>query len=454
MDTYYEKYLKYKNKYIVLKKSLQYGGNVNDNIDFFFNYNAVKDQTIEKYDNFSNLFLVNGSIKKIGNPSENGFIDKLNFRNKIDSATFDCILKTSLSKDADNNFYEYTVGLCINKIKTFLPNFLYTFNYGNIKFDLKMLLKSSKEFTDLEKFSNDLELKNIKEKDILSYSNISNGCKTNDVSSIMLEYLPASVNFETLTKNKKFIDNYNIEIFNILFQVYAALSCLKNVYTHYDLHVGNVMFVEVPEDKTVLITYSINGKPYHLYTHFIPVIIDYGRSHINCLELDSIIFSKIFSEIACENPDCNTKSKPICNTVPNGLIINKNSNDNYDNQERFFYIDMRHKNESSDLRYLHTLMDFFKDGIQIKSEYNKRFDRKDWTLRDKNGRESLSYGVKENLSKYQFTQKISNTTDCINWLCDIYDKIDNSIISKKEKYGRMKIFTNLTLKLPWAFVKS
>jgi hypothetical protein len=115
---------------------------------------------------------------------------------------------------------------------------------------------------------------------------------------------------------------------------------------------------------------------------------------------------------------------------------------------------LRHKNESSDLRYLHTLMDFFKDGIQIKSEYNKRFDRKDWTLRDKNGRESLSYGVKENLSKYQFTQKISNTTDCINWLCDIYDKIDSSIISKKEKYGRMKIFTNLTLKLPWAFVKS
>ena len=208
MDTYYEKYLKYKNKYMNLKNSIQYGGiSINDNIDFFFNFNVVKDQIVQKYDNFSNLFLLNGSIKKIGNPSENGFIDKLNFRNKNDSSTFDCILKTSLSKDADNNFYEYTVGLCINKIKTFLPNFLYTFNYGNIKLDLKMQLKSSKEFTNLEKFANELELKNIKEKDILSYSNISNGCKTNDVSSIMLEYLPTSMNFETLTKNKKFIDN-------------------------------------------------------------------------------------------------------------------------------------------------------------------------------------------------------------------------------------------------------
>ena len=38
--------------------------------------------------------------------------------------------------NTDNNYYEYKVGKCINKIKEYFPNFIYTFNYNFINNNL------------------------------------------------------------------------------------------------------------------------------------------------------------------------------------------------------------------------------------------------------------------------------------------------------------------------------
>ena len=117
---YYQKYLKYKHKYLTLK-----GGNDNENLNFFLNFNTIGKSIIDKYESFKNFDLIDGSINPIGQGSSNGFINLMKY--KKDSKNFDIIVKTSQQIDADNNFYEFNVGRCMNVIKQYYPNFIYTF---------------------------------------------------------------------------------------------------------------------------------------------------------------------------------------------------------------------------------------------------------------------------------------------------------------------------------------
>jgi len=50
---YKNKYIKYKNKYLNLKKMI--GGNNDENLDFFLNFNIKKDIYIEKYLMFKDI---------------------------------------------------------------------------------------------------------------------------------------------------------------------------------------------------------------------------------------------------------------------------------------------------------------------------------------------------------------------------------------------------------------
>jgi hypothetical protein len=152
--TYYEKYLKYKNKYIFLKNQLA-GANIEAfvsqldeadlknsliNLDFFFNYNKNKNSVLSNFSNFTNYNLVNSPVKRIGTESNNGFINLLEF--KLRHTSFLTVMKSSLQMNADNNYYEYIVGNCINKIKSYLPNFVYTFNYMNLNKTLLWKLRN------------------------------------------------------------------------------------------------------------------------------------------------------------------------------------------------------------------------------------------------------------------------------------------------------------------------
>jgi hypothetical protein len=374
---YEKKYLKYKSKYLNLLENI-IGGEINDsdNFDFFFNFNTKKDILLNKYD-FYDHNLILSPISRLGSPSANGFINKLLFKNKSDNKFFKTIMKSSINKEADNNYYEFVVGKCINKLKKYFPNFVYTFRFMTLSPELKNGLKNG-NFTNIEKFE-DTESKEIDDDKLLSYDNIGNGCKNNDKSSILIEYVPNSLSVDELLKDPKFIEYKNVEIYNILFQIYALLSSLKEVYTHYDLHDGNVMYVKVPDDKIVLIKYTINNNVYNIHTHFIPVIIDYGRSHINCLKIgesfeSNLINSKIYSEIVCENPNCNSVKLPACNTNAIGLGIDRNNFENYSNLDYFHYIDIRHTNQSSDLRFINLFMTKLENNLPIKLKYELKFD--------------------------------------------------------------------------------
>jgi hypothetical protein len=464
---FYKKYLKYKNKYLVEKNKVllintnklktQIGGEDGlDNLDFFFNYNIKEKEIIEKYDfNRYDLFIT--PINRVGNPSANGFVNKIFIKNLKDNKKFVTIMKNSVSRDADNNYYEYVTGRCINKLKKYFPNFIYTFRFLNLNSELKEGLKNS-NFTNVKKFEDSESKEN--EDNLLSYKNIGNGCKNNDKASIMIEYIQNSLSIDELLKDNEFNANKNVEVFNILFQLYALLSSLKDIYTHYDLHYNNVMFVKVPDNKVVSITYTINDKHYLIFTHFIPVIIDYGRSHISCLKLNesketNLINSKLFSEIACENPECNSKAKPYCNMYNSGLIVDRDSNESYSKHENFYSIDVRHTNQTIDLRFINLFMTKLDNNLPIKLRYEENFD-KFWLTNNKSKHldnpDTLLPGIKERPSNLSILRKISTTSDCILWLINLHSGIYiNSHIMNKVKYGSIKINTNIDKKINWSF---
>jgi hypothetical protein len=410
---------------------------------------------INKYEKFNNFNLINIPIKKIGKKSANGVIHLMNFKNSVDSNKFSTVLKTSLTKNADNNYYEFVVGNCINKFKEYYPNFIYTFNYLNFEKSFKNNFIDLEEYNNIKTFNENTKTKSINIDELQKSSNIGEGCQNNDKASVLIEYIPNNLSFDDIAKKSKFTNNLNNEIFNILFQVYGTLFALRKIYTHYDLHLQNVMFFEVPDNKKMEIIYNLNGKIYKIYTCFIPIIIDYGRSYVDCLKIDDSIYSKVFTEIACSNELCNTLDQPKCNSKESGLVIEKNDNDVYSKQENFYYINLRNKNESFDLRYLHNIMNNV-DEIEVKTDYLKYLNNDWFTIdpitkkikKDKEFYPIISFGVKENQNSFS-NGFITTITDCFQWLTlfhkqIIYEDINNI-------YGTIKINLNFEAREKWSF---
>jgi hypothetical protein len=96
----------------------------------------------------------------------------------------------------------------------------------------------------------------------------------------------SDANFKEYEKyNNYFNKDLDYNLFCIFFQIYATLDSLKEIYTHYDLHPWNILikFFKNP----LKITYKMSdGSSVVLVTNYFPIIIDYGRSYINCLKLD------------------------------------------------------------------------------------------------------------------------------------------------------------------------
>jgi hypothetical protein len=89
----------------------------------------------------------------------------------------------------------------------------------------------------------------------------------------------------------------------------------------------------------------------------------------------------------------------------------------------------------------------------IKEEYIKIFVN-DWIL-EQDGERIINYCVKENLSKFETTNKVNNTTDVISWLSTIQEKIyHGSDIARKPLYGKFEIHPQIENKIKLTFQKN
>lgn len=375
----------------------------NDNFNFDFLMMADKRATLSGFNHFSNLGEYQHEIKIIGQPSENGFIRKLKYQ-----AGYDAVLKSSQQDDTDSLVYEYLVGQCINYFSQFYPCFSYTYAACQYKNETMWgIMRNAPKGTSLrESLANFVDLLDTTNIDAL----INNGCTNNKLTCLLTQFIPVvgdlidnvksfapltdptfdqrivaanrkelfdeciRLNLSVTHKTRKDdliekLTNYysvyvfpathatNLNIYTLFFHMtYVILNSFRHMLTHYDLHTGNVMVVNVPEGKVVTIFYYSGGKQIMSYnTGILPVIIDYGRCFVNCAATSSFeVLKKV-----CNQDGSNPKKKGPCvdscgNNRGYGFSSPYNSSTGRfdETDEGSYYINYTKKNNSHDLRFL------------------------------------------------------------------------------------------------------
>jgi len=248
-------------------------------------------------------------LKKIGNPSSNGFVIEIPF--KKNNFTAYTVLKCSARAEADNLFYEYYVGkYFINTYLKQLPCFvetydMYEFPSDAIYNDIKARVSNTNglKFFDIKSYLNRINVTEDNIDDLLKDS-----CIKNKLLCILIQHFDRFNSFSNIYDNQ--FDNIKYDIYNLWYQIYFPLAYLNKDgnfnYTHYDLHHENV-FLYKPFDgnKCIQMTYHrSNGKSYTFKSEYITKIIDYGRNYFNNGKTNTTkIVDKICKINECD-PDC------------------------------------------------------------------------------------------------------------------------------------------------------
>lgn len=245
--------------------------NVNDCMSFGNNIDTIKDF----FENFTNLSYLYGKIIEIGR-STNGIIKKLEYK-KQDYTAY-AVLKSSTMPLSDNLMYEYEVGLFLNKQQKRFPCFLET--YGMFKYKNEIMYQNC---TNTKFVLTTTDIKDsLTQLDTIDYIV---GCSNSNYISILLQHVNSDLSLfkfiNNIIKATPIDTDYmlNYDLICILYQIYFPLSVLSGLYTHYDLHLDNVLLYK-PSDKSY-ITYKYFLKNRNVITFnspYIAKIIDYGRN--------------------------------------------------------------------------------------------------------------------------------------------------------------------------------
>ena len=446
-----------------------------ENVDLDILLNSSPDDFLRKVEYFQNLENYSSKIKKIGENSVNGFIRRLEYT--IYGQTYSVVLKGSQTNDSDSLVYEYLVGQCINEYSKFYPCFAKTYSVG-VFADLRCYLQFSK-------IPNEITLKNpfntyIRPLDLTNMSNmVDNGCKHNQHLVIFTQYMPIKLSLKQFLKNisvqlsdtsleRYVIKNENIhklyELTSILHMIYQLLSSFSNMFTHYDLHLENLVLVEVPDNKFINVLYHYpDGKVLGYNMSYIPIIIDYGRSFINCNQLDpSKANSKEIMKTVCSKDVKRRPSNPTCSDTCGNKTGYYYSTD-YDEKTDTFqpsgidksFMDYVRKNISHDCRLLHEILFYFnfnelsKDSFIIKKLVGEIFNRLH-KMDDRFGTHEIELSTPSLFGNYlKGEPKIDNVIMAASKLTDIISdpkfniNIDNLLINKT-LYGTLHIWTDLS----------
>ena len=219
-------------------------------------------KVIRKFFNDFDLDLISEAPKMIGVDSVNGTVQLLTF--KRDEYVANAIFKTSNKETADNLAYEAIVGEFINKQKLRFPCFLET--YG-----LYYNGEPNKSIAGYQK----ININNI---------SLIKSCEEPLSVGIMIENIKKGYTLDsaimTLSNSqyrKEYIQFMNSHLLYILYQIYAPLSILSEVFTHYDLHANNVMLYPIQIGKYIEYNYHYPDHTVTFNSAYIVKLIDYGR---------------------------------------------------------------------------------------------------------------------------------------------------------------------------------
>ena len=331
----------------------------NINYITFMLYNNVPE--ISKYlDNNYYIKQTTGDYNILDTSTENGFLIEIDsFINipeitLLDNYKYNILVKFTMEPTSDNVFFEFLNGTCINKFKKKSPNWIQTYSfikfesdYDNYKNTYKKKGKISKQKFKVHKdktyyesfFGENINKKSniIQHNDDtkLNIENFDYACtdKVNYKTGIFIEKIENSIQIPVLIENIGNVFNalfiqqndadfeniviidqsnnelvYNtfiMDFFGILIQIYSALELNRNSFSHNDLHLNNVLLMKDIASDTMTLNYKYgidnNTNDIRIYSNYIAVIIDYGRSYVNC---DNVNSTTGFINKACDVKKC------------------------------------------------------------------------------------------------------------------------------------------------------
>ena len=187
------------------------------------------------------------NLRQIGGESANGYALLGDFENAKDML----IVKTSKHPNEDDLLHELVIGLYgTNKLRQYVPNFSYI--YGGFKCSPPLIDPDTKK--------------------VVSWC-LNN---QNAVNYVLYENINPSVSMATFIKTCTGKDFLNIYM-QILYALRLAFKLID--FTHYDLHNENVLLRTIDKEKFQIAYETERGVEY-IITDRIPVIIDYGYSHM------------------------------------------------------------------------------------------------------------------------------------------------------------------------------
>lgn len=374
------------------------------------------------FDHFQSFsYLDQSKVKRIGAPSVNGFIIEMPYtKNGYTAYT---ALKSSARATSDNLLYEYIVGKrFINKWNKILPVFLETYDLyeyvDETAYDEVKTATANKTLHQID-LSTKLRKMNL---DVVSPQKVDDfahildqACLKNKLACFTIQHFD---NFESvyehLTGSREKYKNVMGDIWPIMFQVYNALNVLRNFYTHYDLHTGNVMLYKpFPGKKCILMKYHVGNTIVEFKTEYIPKIIDYGRNYFK----QDGISTRDLMNLVCASNSC----QPKCGEKVGMKVIVGSTNGT--NASDFYWIDPSKRNMSHDLRFANCV---FNETLNIQLTppliYEDSFGTPEQTSFDLNTNGNvytmfmyvfgmLKNGAKSNRDKYDDSWEVVATMD-------------------------------------------
>lgn len=350
------------------------------------------------FNGFVNFDFIVKPIKKIGEPSSNGFVHEIKYEREGYKSY--AVLKSAASFFSDNLVYEYIVGQFINKQNKLFPCFLETYGLYYYTDDRYWSgFKNAKSIDNVGALNTILQLQT----NPYDYARM---CSQSKYACILIQHLK---NVKTLGYRSEKSPTFLIhDLLFVLYQVYMPLSILNNTFTHYDLHTENVLLYEPIKGKHIKYHYHIDNQIISFNSPYLVKIIDYGRSFVSSTN-SNLGPNEIRTEL-CNEPKCtslNVKTTYSCGFNFGFQFFNPSANPADD-----YYINTLIPNQSHDLRLLKILKEQINKKGQfriIPETYESLTQTKqlcDFISKVKYGK----FGTKQEL-KSGLPSKINNITD-------------------------------------------
>ena len=291
---------------------------------------GIEDNKIQKFFNgFTDFQYAVAPIKRIGEVSANGFVNEIMYeRNNYIAYS---VLKSSVDQKSDNLMYEYIVGRYLNEMAIYFPCFLKTYGlYQYIGYINYITMQKNKSIDDTDILKTGC--KELVVSDPPSDADLTKACSHSKYISVLIQHI----------KNATPIKNIRgMKIYFLLYQVYFTLHCMRDNYTHYDLHGSNVLCYEPVPNKYIEFVYHLNnGQTIDFVSTQLAYIIDYGRSYF--------YKNAKYNSKSIHNKICKQKICKVCGKDQGfGLLHGKYA--------KTYEVSPMVKNCSSDLRLLHLL---------------------------------------------------------------------------------------------------